>query len=114
MGSTATRKKARIGYDSVHSMVDGHSRLAYSEILSDEKGTTCAGFLARAAACFASQRIDRIERVMIDNHFSYRHASAVAEVIAALGARHMFIRPHCPWQNGKVCEYRWWCWTVLA
>ncbi len=39
---------------------------------------------------------------MTDNHFSCRHARAVADVIAALGARHVFIRPHCPWQNGKV------------
>lgn len=39
---------------------------------------------------------------MTDNHFSYRHTHAVAEVIAVLGARHVFIRPHCPWQNGKV------------
>lgn len=102
MGSTAARKRARIGYDYVHSMVDDHSRLAYSEILPDEKGATCAAFLARAATYFASQGIDRIERVMTDNHFSYRHTRAVAEVITALGARHVFIRPHCPWQNGKV------------
>ncbi len=44
MGSTAAKKKARIGYDYVHSLVDDHSRLAYSEILPDEKGTTCAAF----------------------------------------------------------------------
>lgn len=42
MGSTAAKKKARIGYDYVHSMVDDHSRLAYSEILPDENGPTCA------------------------------------------------------------------------
>jgi hypothetical protein len=41
----------------VHSMVDDHSRLAYSEILPDEKGTTCAAFLARAAAYFADHGI---------------------------------------------------------
>ena len=46
MGSTAAQKKARIGYDYVHSLVDDHSRLAYSEILPDEKGATCAGFIA--------------------------------------------------------------------
>jgi len=42
MGSTAAKKKARIGYDYVHSIVDDHPRLAYSEILPDEKGPTCA------------------------------------------------------------------------
>ena len=91
-----------IGYDYVHSMVDDHSRLAYSEILADEKGATCAGFLERAAAYFAAHGITRIEEVMTDNHLSYMRSTAVAEVIAALGAKHRFIKPHCPWQNGKV------------
>lgn len=91
-----------IGYDFVHSLVDDHSRLAYSEILPDEKGSTCASFLARAAAYFADHGIDYIERVITDNHLSYRRSADVATVIADLGARHKFIRPHCPWQNGKV------------
>jgi len=51
-----------IGFDYVHSMIDDHSRLAYSEILADEKGPTCAGFLDRAAGYFAAHGIDRIER----------------------------------------------------
>ncbi len=102
MGSTAAAKKARIGYDYVHSLVDDHSRLAYSEILPDEKGSTCGAFLRRAAANFAEHGIARIERVMTDNHFSYRLSNDVAAVIAELGAKHKFIRPHCPWQNGKV------------
>jgi transposase InsO family protein len=68
MGSTAARKKARIGYDYVHSMVDDHSRLAYSEILPDEKGPTCGGFIQRAAAYFAAHGITSIERVITTNH----------------------------------------------
>ena len=111
---TRDSKTTAVRYDYVHSMVDDHSRLAHCEILPDEKGATCAGFLTRAATYFAHHGINQIEPVMPDNHFSYRHARAVADVLAALGARHVFIRPHCPWQNGKVCEYRWWCWTVLA
>ncbi|MGL5866761.1 MAG: IS481 family transposase [Dermatophilaceae bacterium] len=102
MGSTAARKKARIGYDYVHSMVDDHSRLAYSEILPDEKGPTCGAFITRAAAYFAAHGITSIERVITDNHFSYRKSNDVKAAISALGARHKFIRPHCPWQNGKV------------
>ena len=90
------------GYDYVHSMVDDHSRMAYSEILADEKGATCAAFIERAAACFARQGIPVIERVITDNHLSYRRSNDVKAVIAALGASHKFIRPHCPWQNGKV------------
>jgi transposase InsO family protein len=102
MGSTGAKKRARIGYDYVHSLVDDHCRLAYSEILADEKGATCAAFLLRAADYFAAHGITRIERVITDNHFSYRHSADMAAAIATLGAAHKFIRPHCPWQNGKV------------
>jgi len=94
-----------IGFDYVHSLVDDHSRLAYSEILSDEKGATCAGFLLRAAGYFATFGITRIERIMTDNHLSYSRSNDVAAAIAALDARHVFIRAHCPWQNGKVERY---------
>jgi len=88
------------GYDFVHSLVDDHSRLAYSEILADEKGVTCAGFLRRAAAFFAAHGIASIERIMTDNAWAYRYS--LRETVAELGARQVFIRPHCPWQNGKV------------
>jgi transposase InsO family protein len=99
-GSTSRRRSTVVGYDYVHSLVDDHSRLAYSEIHADEKGATCAAFLTRAAAYFADHGIDRIERVMTDNAWAYRYS--LREVITALGARQKFIRPHCPWQNGKV------------
>ena len=98
--SIARDRSTRIGFDYVHSMVDDHSRLAYSEILADERGTTCAGFLTRAAAYFADCGIEKIERVMTDNAWAYRHS--IRTVVAQLGARQVFIRPHCPWQNGKV------------
>jgi transposase InsO family protein len=91
-----------IGFDYVHSMVDDHSRLAYCEILPDEKGPTCAGFLLRAADYFAAHGIGRIERVITDNHLSYKRSTDVRQALAVLQARHLFIRPHCPWQNGKV------------
>jgi len=99
-GSTARDRARRIGFDYVHSLVDDHSRLAYSEVLTDEKGATCAGFLARAACYFAAHGIERIERVMTDNAWAYKYS--LREVCAALGARQVFIKPHCPWQNGKV------------
>ncbi|WP_434089407.1 IS481 family transposase [Microcella pacifica] len=101
-GQTSAQKRARIGFDFVHSLVDDHSRLAYSEILTDEKGGTCAAFLQRAAEFFADHGISRIERVMTDNAFGYRLSNDVAAVLDQLGARHVLIRPHCPWQNGKV------------
>lgn len=95
-------KKSPIGYDYVHSLVDDHSRLAYSEILPDEKGPTCAGFLERAAAYFRAKGVTRIERLMTDNAFAYRHSNDLKRLCGALGIRQKFIRPHCPWQNGKV------------
>ena len=102
MGSTAARRKTRIGYDYIHSAVDDHSRLAYSEIHSDEQGITAAGFIGRAAAFFAEHGINNIERVMTDNHWSYTKSNDVKAAIQDLGAKHKTIRPHCPWQNGKV------------
>ena len=102
MGSTGKRKRTKVGYDYIHSALDDHTRLAYSEIHPDEKGATCAGFIERAAAFFADHGITRIERVMTDNHWSYTNTRAVADVIASLGATHKRIKPHCPWQNGKV------------
>ncbi len=88
------------GYDFVHSLIDDHSRLAYSEILADEKGTTCARFLERAIDYFAAHNITRIERLMTDNARAYQFS--LREVCAAHNIRQKFIRPHCPWQNGKV------------
>ena len=95
-------KKVKVGYDYVHSLVDDYTRLAYSEILPDETGATCAAFLRRAAAYFAAKGITRIERVMTDNAFAYRHSNDVKNACADLGATQKFIKPHCPWQNGKV------------
>jgi transposase InsO family protein len=97
---TTRDRTAKIGFDYVHSLVDDHSRLAYSEVLPDEKGITCAAFLARAAGYFASHGVSRIERVMTDNAWAYKWS--LRDVVAQLGARQVFIRPHCPWQNGKV------------
>lgn len=99
------KRKQPVGYDYIHSLVDDHSRLAYSEVLGDEKGTTCAGFLTRAAAYLTDHGITRIERLMTDNAWAYQHS--LKAVCAQLGATQKFIRPHCPWQNGKVERLNW-------
>ncbi|MGO4383611.1 IS481 family transposase [Specibacter sp. RAF43] len=91
-----------IGYDYVHAVIDDHSRLAYAEIHADEKGTTAAGVLRRAAAFFATQGIARIERVLSDNAFAYRNSAVFKQAVADIGAEQRFIKPHCPWTNGKV------------
>jgi transposase InsO family protein len=98
------RPQARrgVGFDYLHAAVDDRTRLAYAEIHPDERGVTCAGFLERAAEVFWSYGITRIERVMTDNAFGYRLSSDFQAQLARLGARHILIRPHCPWQNGKA------------
>lgn len=94
------KRKQSNGYDYVHSLVDDHCRLAYSEILPDEKGRSCAGFLRRGAEYFRRHGITTIEHVMTDNAWAYRYS--LRQVCAELGARQVFIKPHCPWQNGKA------------
>ena len=105
MGSTAKRRRTRVGYDYVHSVVDDNSRIAYSEILDDEKATTCAAFFGRAVEDFAARGITQIGEVMTDNHWSYTRSNDLAAILDRLEARHVLIKPHCPWQNGKVERY---------
>jgi len=93
--------KRGLGYDHVHAAVDDHSRLAYAEVLPDEKGTTCARFLLHATEFFAGHGIT-IREVITDNAKNYITSAAFADAITTIGARHLTIRPHCPWQNGKV------------
>ncbi len=100
--TTEARRHRLVGFDYVHAAIDDHSRVAYAEIHPDETGVTCAGFLIRAAHFFAGCGITRIERVMTDNAFAYRLSHDFQAALARLGARHVLIRPHCPWQNGKV------------
>ncbi|MEV4666952.1 IS481 family transposase [Microbacterium sp. LWO12-1.2] len=90
-----------IGYDYIHAVIDDHSRLAYAEIHDDEKGTTAAGVLERAIAFYAALGVT-VERVISDNAFAYRHSAAFRAVLDAHGITQKFIKPHCPWTNGKV------------
>lgn len=99
-GSIQRNRNSKVGFDYVHSLVDDHTRLAYSEVLPDEKGPTCAAFLQRAIAYFAEHGIDRIERLITDNAWAYRFS--LRQICADHGIQQKFIRPHCPWQNGKV------------
>jgi transposase InsO family protein len=101
MGSTAAKKHARIGYDYVHSVVDDHSRFAYSEVLPDEKARTCSAFFARALEQFAAHDIT-VERVMTDNHWSYTRSKSLRSLLLERHITHKLIKAHCPWQNGKV------------
>jgi transposase InsO family protein len=87
-----------IGYHFLHTALDDHSRLAYTELLDDELGTTAAAFWARAHLWFAGQGIT-VAGVLTDNGACYRSRAFAA----ALGtAKHKWTRPYRPQTNGKV------------
>jgi transposase InsO family protein len=88
----------RVGYGFIHSAVDDHSRVAYSEILDDERKETAAGFWLRAVNWYSDHGIE-IEEVLTDNGACYRSipfARALGEV------KHRRTRPYRPQTNGKV------------
>lgn len=95
---------ANRGYVYLHSIVDGFSRLAYTEPLADEKGATAAAFLARAKVWFAAHDITHIHRVVTDNGACYR-SNDFARIIGN-NTRHQKIKPFTPRHNGKVERYQ--------
>jgi transposase InsO family protein len=94
------KQRKVIGWDFVHIAIDDCTRLAYAEVLSDERGSTAVGFLRRARAFFARHGIT-VEGVLTDNGSPY--LSAVHAVACrALGIRHLRTRPRRPQTNGKA------------
>jgi transposase InsO family protein len=98
--ATRARKRGRVGYAYIHSAVDDHSRLAYSEVLADESGATSAAFWRRARAWFLAHGV-MVERVMTDNAFAYR-GRLFNQALAETGTLHRYCRPYRPQTNGKV------------
>lgn len=94
----------RIGYTYIHSAVDDHSRVAYSEALTDEKAETAAAFWHRAVAFFAVIGIPTIRRCLTDNGSCYR-SRVWAAALAETGTVHKRTRPYTPKTNGKVERY---------
>jgi transposase InsO family protein len=99
---TATPRGRGAGWDFVHVAVDDRSRVAYVEVLPDEKGSTCAGFLYRAAKWFRDQHGVTIRRVLTDNAKNYTRSLDWISVCSALQIKRRLIKPHCPWTNGKA------------
>jgi transposase InsO family protein len=107
-GHRASQKRTRIngrrtgvaGWEFVHVCVDDATRLAYVEVLSDEKATTAVGFLRRANAFYASHGIT-VERVMTDNGSAYR-STIHALACRSMGLRHLRTQPYRPRTNGKA------------
>jgi transposase InsO family protein len=95
------RHRAGAGFGYVHTAVDDHSRLAYAEVLDDERKHTAAQFWTRAHTFFTAAGIDRIERVLTDNGMCYR-SHPWRDALAATGTTHKRTRPYRPQTNGKV------------
>jgi transposase InsO family protein len=92
--------RPKIGYSYLHNAVDDHSRLAYTEILPDEKKETAATFWHRARAFFAAAGIT-VQRVLTDNGSCYR-SQLWRDTLAETGITHKRTRPYRPQTNGKV------------
>ena len=95
-----THRARGIGWDCLHVCIDDASRLAYSEILPDEKTASALGFLDRALAWFQRHGVTA-ERVMTDNGSAYR-SHAFRAACASTGLRHLRTRPYTPRTNGKA------------
>jgi len=98
-GDRTTRTRG-IGWEFVHVCIDDCTRLAYVEVLDDERKETVTAFLRRAVAWFAEQGVT-IQRVMTDNGSGYR-SKLHRKACDALGIRHLFTRPYRPRTNGKA------------
>jgi len=96
----AGKRRKTVGWEYVHVAIDDHSRLAYAEVLPDEKAATAIGFLNRAVAFYSRYGIS-VERLLTDNGSCYR-ATIHAIACRALGIRHIRTRPYRPQTNGKA------------
>ena len=94
------RRRYEHGWEFVHIAIDDCTRLAYVEVLADEKATTAIGFLHRAIAFFARHGIT-VERLITDNGSAYR-STVHAIACRAHGIRHLRTRPYRPQTNGKA------------
>jgi transposase InsO family protein len=102
---TGAEIRMRVGYEWVHSLVDDHSRYAYSELHRDEKAETVSGFVGRGLAAFAAHGIE-VKRLMSDNAWTYTRNKALAQLLARRGVRHLLIPYRRPQVNGKVERYQ--------
>jgi transposase InsO family protein len=93
-------RRNSVGWEYVHIAIDDHSRLAYAEVLPDERAATAIGFLRRAVAFFTRYGI-RVERILTDNGSAYR-AALHALACKTLRIRHLRTRPRRPQTNGKA------------
>ena len=102
---TGVQRRERVGYEFAHSIVDDHSRLAYTELHLDERGPTVVAFMQRAISFFRSYGIEP-RRLQSDNAWTYTRNRALAELLAREGIAHRTTPPRTPKRNGKVERYQ--------
>jgi transposase InsO family protein len=93
--------ETRVGYDYAHAIVDDHSRLAYVELLEDEKAATVTAFVERALRWFDRHGVTT-RRLMTDNAFSYVRNRSLRELLTAHSIKHLRTQAYRPRTNGKV------------
>jgi transposase len=103
--TSGARMRERVGYELAHSMIDDHSRLAYTELHRDERAATVVGFVERAIAFFRSHGIEP-RRLQTDNAWTYTRNRALADLLVREGISHRTIPARMPKRNGKVERYQ--------
>jgi len=102
---TSAEKKAQVGWEFCHSIIDDHSRLVYTELHRDERADTVTGFVERALGFFAGHGISA-RRLQTDNAWVYVHNRGLRELLAQRAIEHRRIPPRTPKRNGKVERYQ--------
>jgi transposase InsO family protein len=102
---SSAEKRAGVGWEFCHSIIDDHSRLAYTEIHPDEKAGTVTGFVERALAFYAAHGITP-RRLQTDNAWVYIHNTSLRRLLNERGIQHRRIPPRTPKRNGKVERYQ--------
>jgi transposase InsO family protein len=100
-----TQRSRRVGWDFAHTLLDDCSRLAYTELLDDEKADTVTAFMRRGLDWFLDHGIV-CERLLSDNAWAYTHNRSLAELLWRRAITHKTIRPYRPQTNGKVERYQ--------
>ena len=107
-GNRATsgrEKRERVGWEFCHSVIDDHTRLAYTEIHRDQKAPTVTAFVQRALEFYAAHAVHP-RRLQTDNAWCYIHNRGLRELLARHDIEHRRIPPRTPKRNGKVERYQ--------
>jgi transposase InsO family protein len=102
---SSREKRMDVGYEYAHSIIDDHTRLAYTELHRDECAPTVTAFLERALEFFSSHGI-QAKRLQTDNAWAYVRNATLRALLAERGITHRTIKPRTPKHNGKIERYQ--------